>query len=272
MPKPERKLFAMEAVSTVNELFGNIRLEELQHRHARFLNICMKMTLLGAAVSDSLADGQVVSGVGGQYNFVAMAHALKGARSVLLLKSTHRGHAGFESNIVWDYTQCTIPRHLRDVVVTEYGIADLRGKQDKEVIAALLNIADSRFQTKLLAEAQRAGKLPADHRIPEVFRHNTPQRLQAELTAFRQAGLFPDFPFGHDFTPEELQLAKALQSLQQQQATWGGRMAIAKTLFRSVSAAARPYLERLGLDRPRGIEERLLARLVSAALRENGAF
>jgi acyl-CoA hydrolase len=269
MPKPERKLFAMEAVSTVNELFSDIRLEELQHRHARFLNICMKMTLLGAAVSDGLADGQVVSGVGGQYNFVAMAHALKGARSVLLLKSTHQGHAGFESNIVWDYTQCTIPRHLRDVVVTEYGIADLRGKQDKEVIAALLNIADSRFQTKLLAEAQRAGKLPADHRIPEVFRHNTPQRLQAELAAFRHAGLFPDFPFGHDFTPDELKLAKALQYLQQQQATWGGRAAIAKSLLLNVSVAARPYLERLGLNRPRGIEERLLARLVSAALRES---
>ncbi|HEV2110201.1 MAG TPA: acetyl-CoA hydrolase/transferase C-terminal domain-containing protein, partial [Gammaproteobacteria bacterium] len=80
MPEAERRMFAMEAVSTVNEIFSDVELEKLQHRHSRFLNICMKMTLLGAAVSDSLDDGRVVSGVGGQYNFVAMAHALKEAR------------------------------------------------------------------------------------------------------------------------------------------------------------------------------------------------
>ncbi|HEU5399060.1 MAG TPA: acetyl-CoA hydrolase/transferase C-terminal domain-containing protein, partial [Gammaproteobacteria bacterium] len=159
MPEPERRLFSMEAVSKVNELFSDVELEKLQHRHSRFLNICMKATLLGAVVSDALDDGRVVSGVGGQYNFVAMAHALKEARSILMLKSTHGSGAGLESNILWEYAHTTIPRHLRDIVVTEYGIADLRGRSDREVIAAMLNVADSRFQEKLLSEAKRARKL-----------------------------------------------------------------------------------------------------------------
>ena len=135
----------MTAVSKVNEIFSDVELEQRQHRQARFLDICMKMTLLGAVASDTLASGQVVSGVGGQYNFVAMAHALRQGRSIIMLKSTHDAHGRLESNILWDYAQCTIPRHLRDLVVTEYGIADLRGKQDWEVIAALLNISDSRY-------------------------------------------------------------------------------------------------------------------------------
>jgi acyl-CoA hydrolase len=41
------------------------------------------------------------------------------------------------------------PGTLRDIVVTEYGIADLRGKPDAAVIEALLNISDSRFQSGL---------------------------------------------------------------------------------------------------------------------------
>ena len=48
----------------------------------------MMATALGAAVSDALEDGRVVSGVGGQYNFVAMAHALPDARSVLMLRAS----------------------------------------------------------------------------------------------------------------------------------------------------------------------------------------
>ena len=48
----------------------------------------------------------------------------------------------------------TIPRHLRDVIVTEYGVADLRGKSDADVIAAMLAVADSRFQAELVAAGQ----------------------------------------------------------------------------------------------------------------------
>ncbi|WP_371358526.1 acetyl-CoA hydrolase/transferase C-terminal domain-containing protein, partial [Salmonella sp. E393-2] len=100
------------------------------------------VTLLGAGVADQLEDGRVLSGVGGQYNFVAQAHELEGARSILMLRSWRESGGEVSSNIVWQYAHTTIPRHLRDMVVTEYGIADLRGKNDAEVIAALLAIAD----------------------------------------------------------------------------------------------------------------------------------
>ena len=69
----ERRGIGMKRVGQVNELYGgNETLERLQRRDARFFNTCMMATALGAAVSDALDDGRVVSGVGGQYNFVAM--------------------------------------------------------------------------------------------------------------------------------------------------------------------------------------------------------
>jgi len=271
MPEPERRLFAMTAVSKVNEIFSDVELEQRQHRHARFLNICMKMTLLGAAASDTLASGQVVSGVGGQYNFVAMAHALKQGRSIILLKSARREHGKLVSNILWDYGQCTIPRHLRDVVITEYGIADVRGRQDWEVIAALLNISDSRFQEQLLAEAKRAGKIMNDYRIPDAYRENLPEKLQAGLQAFQTAGLFPDFPFGHEFTAEELLLGKALTNLKNRSRTLGGKLGIALGLLKPQDQQnIAPYLKRMALDRPITLKKKLLARLVTAALAADG--
>jgi len=268
MPDAERRLFSMTAVSKVNEIFGDVELEQTQHRHSRFLNICMKMTLLGAAASDTLASGQVVSGVGGQYNFVAMAHALREARSVLMLKSTRREHGRTVSNLVWDYAQCTIPRHLRDIAITEYGIADLRGKQDWQVIAALLNICDSRFQEELLAQAKAAGKIMADYRIPQVFRHNTPDQLRGDLQTYLAQGLFPAFPFGSDFTPQELVLGQALLQLKQRTATLPGKLAtLATALFASAGKARfAPYLKRLGLEQPAKLRDRFSAKLVAAAL------
>ncbi|MDE2345612.1 MAG: hypothetical protein KGL13_04005 [Gammaproteobacteria bacterium] len=272
MPEAERRLFAMTAVSKVNEIFSDVQLEQRQHRHARFLNICMKMTLLGAASSDTLASGQVVSGVGGQYNFVAMAHALKQGRSILMLKSVRREHGKPVSNILWEYAQCTIPRHLRDMVITEYGIADLRGKQDWEVIAALLNICDSRFQEALLAQAKDAGKIMVDYRIPDAFRENLPEKLQTTIQPLRNAGLFPEFPFGHEFTAEELVLGKALTDLKSRSRTLGGKLAIALGLL--MPQSRRPYqscLQRMALAQPRTFQEKLLARLVTAALAASGA-
>jgi acyl-CoA hydrolase len=272
MPEAERRLFAMEAVSTVNELFSDVELEKLQHKHARFINICMKATLLGSVVSDSLDEGRVVSGVGGQYNFVAMAHALRQARSILLLRSTHKSHGKLESNILWEYAHSTIPRHLRDMVVTEYGIADLRGKSDREVIAAMLNLADSRFQGGLLADAKRAGKLPADYAIPEAFRRNTPERLRAIMAPLQAAGLFPDLPFGSDFTPEELKLGRALKYLQAQSGSLTGKLKLGVSVLQAPPAEAAACLDRMGLGRPGNIKERVFARLVGNALKASGAL
>ena len=260
----------MCAVSNVNQLYGDHQaLSMLQRRDGRFFNTCMMVTLLGAAVSDTLENGAVVSGVGGQYNFVAMAHEVPGARSVLLLRATRRKAGGIESNIRWDYGQTTIPRHLRDVVVTEYGIADLRGKSDGECIEAMLAICDARFLDALCAEAKSHGKLAADFVIPAAWRRHLPTRLHEALQPFRRKGLLPTFPFGSDFDEIEQQLLPALDWLKSCSGNWRGR-------WRLLRAAVRPgdatdgesaALARMGLDAPTGLSSRMQRRLLQAALR-----
>jgi|SRR5579884_1772397 acyl-CoA hydrolase len=263
---------SMTRVSDINQLYGGRELlDALQRRQARFFNTCMMATLLGAAVSDALEDGQVVSGVGGQYNFVAMAHALDRGRSILLLRSTRESGGRVRSNIVWNYGHTTIPRHLRDIYVTEYGVADLRGKSDEDCIVAMLAIADARFQDALAAQAKAAGKLRPDFVIPEPWRRNTPEHLAQTLAPWRAQ--LPRFPFGSDFNAEELALLPALQRLKALSAhklrlaafafgAWSG------TVSATAEAAA---LRRLDLDRPRNFRERLLRRLVLRALRETAA-
>src|SRR6185295_3550762 len=77
LTESERRLFDMRGVGFINQLYGeDAPLRIAQRVQARFVNTTMMLTTLGAAISDGLADGRVVSGVGGQYNFVAMAHAL----------------------------------------------------------------------------------------------------------------------------------------------------------------------------------------------------
>src|SRR6516165_3395312 len=208
----------MVAVSFTNELYRDEETKRAARRDARFVNNTMMVTLLGAAVSDGLEGGKMVSGVGGQYNFVAQAFALDGARSILALEAT-RTAAKARSNIRWSYGHETIPRHLRDIVVTEYGVADLRGRSDAEVIAAMLKIADSRFQDELMRAAKAAGKLPMSYQIPGAFRENLPERISAALKPAREAGLLPAFPFGSDFTDVEQRLIRALEILEKAQRT-----------------------------------------------------
>ncbi len=214
MPDAERALFRMMPVSFTNELLGpDWEAKVAQRRDARFINSAMMATLGGAVVSDGLADGRVVSGVGGQFNFVAQAHALPGGRSIIAVRATRASGGRVESNIRWNYGHVTIPRHLRDVVLSEYGIADIRGKSDADVAAAMLAIADSRFQPALLADAQRAGKLPASFRIPDAQRSNLPERLERALAPHRAAGRFGALPFGTDLSAEEVRLGGALRRL-----------------------------------------------------------
>jgi hypothetical protein len=273
MPPEQIARIQMMPVSFTNELYGDEIAKRRARVDARFVNNVMMATLMGAAVSDGLEDGQVVSGVGGQYNFVAQAFALQGARSVLALEATRQAGEGTQSNIRWNYGHETIPRHLRDVFVTEYGVADVRGKSDAETIAAMLQVTDSRFQNELAKIAKDAGKLPKDFEIPPAHRENFPDRIAAALKPAREAGLLPSFPFGSDFTEVEQRLIPALQLLQEAQRTplklpgllWQG-------MRQPPDAANRECLARLGLDHPNTLAERGYRALVNAALaRSNGS-
>jgi acyl-CoA hydrolase len=256
--------FNMTAISYINELYGNEALKRLQRRDARFINSVFTVTLMGAAVADQLQDGRVVSGVGGQYNFVAQAHALEDARSILILRSWREAGGEVSSNIVWEYGHTTIPRHLRDIVVTEYGIADLRGKTDAAVIEAMLNVCDSRFQAGLIEQAQRVGKLPRDFRLDPRFEHNTPERLQA--IAGQYAQLFTEYPLGCDFSDEERDLLRALQWLESK-FKLSEIIELGKATLDAPEPAAFPaHLARMQLDQPQGLKEELYQRLLLAGL------
>ena len=272
LPEAQRRRICMTSVNFINHLYdhryGNQRLKVAQRQHGRFINTAMMYTLGGAAVSDGLADGRVVSGVGGQYNFVAMAQELPGARSILTLRATRRSRGRLRSNIVFSYGHCTIPRHLRDIVITEYGIADLRGQCDEQVYLRLIRIADSRFQPELLHQAQKAGKVSSSFRLPADWCNNTPEAVRQALSG--EAGdmaLFPPFPFGCDFTDDELTLGKALKALAAATATGRGKLL---TLWRSLRARDdgryQVLLERMGLENPAGLREKLDQRLVIRGL------
>ncbi len=267
MGEADRARISMVSVAYVNELFGDEAVKRAARIDARFVNNTMMATLLGAAVSDALEDGRVVSGVGGQYNFVAQAFALDGARSILTLGATREAAGKTVSSIVWNYGHATIPRHLRDMVVTEYGVADLRGRTDAETIAAMLTVADSRFQPELLRQARDAGKIARDHEIPAAFRDNTPERIERALKPVRDRGLLPIFPLGTDFTPVEQRLIPALQRLK---AAAASPLALAGLMLRGFrarrSADADACVDRMGFTGAADVRTRLSALALRGAL------
>jgi acyl-CoA hydrolase len=270
MPEAERAKLRMTAVSYVNELYGDEAEKRRGRPKARFVNNAMMATLLGAVVSDALDDGQVVSGVGGQYNFVAQAFALADARSIIALRSTRQSKRRVTSNIRWNYGHATIPRHLRDVVVTEYGVADLRGKTDREVIAAMLAIADSRFQDELLRQARDAGKIEPGFTLPPRCRDNTPERIARALAPAREQGLLPVFPFGNDFTPTEARLIPALELLRSASPARLARLLARGLLSDTRSKGVGDCLARMGLDHPSGATAHVEAALLAGALLSAG--
>ena len=273
MPEGEARQICMTGVSKTNQLDRNPRLYRQQRVHARFMNTGILATLSGAVCSDGLDDLRVVSGVGGQYNFVAMAHELPTGRSILMIRAVRDkgGQHGPSSNIVFNYGHTTIPRHLRDIVITEYGIADLRSRTDAEVIKALLNIADSRFQAGLMAAAKAAGKLEPGYQIPEAFRHNLPERLERQLAGFRrERPLFPPFPFGTDLSDDEVLLGKVLKAVKKRADStpkWRLAWDALRPGLSRIPPSAQPYLDWLGLAKPRTPQDWVTRALVLEALR-----
>jgi acyl-CoA hydrolase len=267
LPDDQRRAIGMRRISEINQLYGGHEsLERLQRSGSRFFNTCMMATALGDAVSDGLEDGRIVSGVGGQYNFVAMAHALEDARSVLMLRSQRGDGDKAESSVRWNYGHTTIPRHLRDIYVNEYGIADLLGQTDEDCVIAMAGITDARFQAGLLEKAKHSKKLRVDFSAEPDWARNTPQRLRDALASFRNDGTLPDYPLGSDFTETEQRLVKALGWLKTETDTLPGKLRTLCSALVAGGHADTEALQRMALDRPTGAGEWLYSRLVLHAL------
>ena len=266
LPREVIDLIAMTGISFTNTLNGDEATKRAQRRDARFVNAAMVATLLGAVSSDQLEDGRVVSGAGGQHDLVAMAHALDGARSIIGLRSTRRQNRRTVSNIVWRYANATVPRQLRDIVVTEYGIADLRGKSDRDVIVEMLKVADSAFQPGLMQAAQGAGKLERSFELPPAWAGNRAERIAAALASARHDELLPAFPLGTEMTQVEQALTGPLTLLKS-----AGYADLVRTLWaglaRGATASEQSALERVSLASAATMRERAMRALVLGALR-----
>jgi len=269
MPPERRAKIVMMPVSFTNALYGDEAAKRAARRDARFINGAMQVSLLGDAMSDAAKSGHVVSGVGGQFNFFEQALALEGAHAVLTLPATRESGGKLTSNIVWQLPVTTVPRHMRDVVVTEYGVAFLRGQPDEEVIKRLICIADSRFQPKLLKRAKSEGQLSRDWQVPEGHASNTPGTLARWLDPHKHN--LSDFPFGTDFTQLEQELLPALARLK---AATVDKRDLAALIWASFTGQPHPkeaaLMERMGFPGTQHILTPPAAWALRGALRRTG--
>jgi acyl-CoA hydrolase len=112
----------------------------------------------GQVVADTIRGSQF-SGIGGHEDFVAGPALALEAQSLLCLSSTYTVDGKAESRIVpWFEagTVITTPRHQVDVIITEYGAAELQGKTVHQRGEALAAIAHPDHRDELLEAAERA--------------------------------------------------------------------------------------------------------------------
>ena len=128
-------------------------------QHANFvsINATTEIDLLGQAASETIA-GRYWSGSGGQADFARGAMYSEGGQGFIVLPSTARD--GAVSRIVPRLTPgsaVTTLKNTVDKVVTEHGVAELRGRSIRERATALIAVADPAFRDELTAAAEELG-------------------------------------------------------------------------------------------------------------------
>jgi acyl-CoA hydrolase len=124
------------------------------------INGALAIDIQGQVVADTIS-GDQFSGIGGAEDFVAGAGLELSDRSLICLPSTFEKDGRLQSRIVpWfgPGAVITTPRHQVDVIITEYGVAELEGRTVRERGEALAAIAHPQFRAELLAAAERASK------------------------------------------------------------------------------------------------------------------
>jgi acyl-CoA hydrolase len=124
------------------------------------INGALSVDIQGQVIADTIL-GDQFSGIGGAEDFVAGAGLELSDRSLICLPSTFEKDGALQSRIVpWfgPGAVITTPRHQVDVIVTEYGAAELEGRTVCERGEALAAIAHPQFRDELLAAAERASK------------------------------------------------------------------------------------------------------------------
>jgi acyl-CoA hydrolase len=122
------------------------------------INGAIALDVHGQVVADTIAGSQF-SGIGGHEDFTSGAAHSLASRSLLCVPSTATVGGELVSRIVPHFPAATVvttPRHQVDVVVTEYGSAELRGKTIHQRGDALASVAHPDFRDELREAAERA--------------------------------------------------------------------------------------------------------------------
>jgi acyl-CoA hydrolase len=120
------------------------------------INGAMAVDLSGQITADTI-EGRQFSGIGGHEDFVAGAALELSDRSLVCLPSTTSVDGQTVSRIMPKLSEgsiVTTPRHMVDVVITEYGVAELRGLTVRERACALASIGHPEFREELLTVAE----------------------------------------------------------------------------------------------------------------------
>lgn len=124
----------------------------MQNHKMVSINSCIQVDLMGQVVSDTVGKKQF-SGVGGQVDFVRGASMAKDGKSIIAMPSTAaKGKISRIVPIIDEGAAVTTSRNDVHYIVTEYGVANLKGKTLKERGRALINIAHPDFRDKLIKE------------------------------------------------------------------------------------------------------------------------
>ena len=129
----------------------------IRHDNLVAINNALFVDLTGQVASETIGP-RIWTGVGGQTAFMIAAQYSRGGRSITVLPSSHVINGERVTRIVPvlpEGTVVTVPRTFVDYVVTEHGIATLRGKTVRERIGELIAIAHPDFRGELKAEAKR---------------------------------------------------------------------------------------------------------------------
>jgi acyl-CoA hydrolase len=130
-----------------------------RNRRMISINGALSIDLVGQVVADRIGEMEY-SGIGGHEDFVTGAAFSEGGRSLICLPSTARTNGGLVSRITSAFaagTCITTPRHQVDVIVTEYGAAELAGRTAGERARALIGIAHPAVRDAL---RERRAELP----------------------------------------------------------------------------------------------------------------
>ena len=123
------------------------------------INATLQIDLLGQCGSESLGHSPY-SGTGGQSDFVRAANRSRGGKAFIVLPSTAKNDA--ISRIVLTLapgTHVSTSKNDINYVVTEYGVAQLRGKSAKQRVRELIGIAHPTFRAELTEQAERVKML-----------------------------------------------------------------------------------------------------------------